>query len=71
MRFTADAENPQGGVIEVQTGSFFAPKKRLPVYLMAGRVDGGVSLRFRLLQRGVRYSGAGGCALPFIDDVHG
>lgn len=37
-RFTADAENPQGGVIEVQTGSFFALKKRLPVYLMAGRV---------------------------------
>lgn len=37
-RLIADAQDPEGGVVEVQTGHFFALKKRLPIYLQAGRV---------------------------------
>ena len=37
-RLIADAQDPEGGVVEVQTGYFFALKKRLPIYLQAGRV---------------------------------
>ena len=37
-RLIADAQDPEEGVVEVQTGHFFALKKRLPIYLQAGRV---------------------------------